>query len=303
MIRRKISVLAMAAAVLVLPASLAWADGKSDPVLVSHGDVKVTKSDVEKLASMEVPPQRLPEFWSNDRLVRQLIANIFITRMIAKEGRDAGLEQKRKWTLEYLQDRNLMLMQMSSVVEKKLAKVNLKELAKEYYRAHPDEFQRPAEVHAEHILISTQKRDDAAAKKRAEMVLAKVKANPDAFAKLADKYSDDPSVKQNHGDLGFFAKKQMVKPFADAAFGLKKDGDIAGPVKSKFGYHIIRLLGRKKPGLEPFAEVEAKLEAKERKRLANQYKQELVEKVKSMKGIKTNQAAVDSLIKKLPAPK
>lgn len=282
------------ASALTLPAQ---AQDAKNPVLVSYDGVKVTKSDVAKMIDFEVPENKRAEVWSNDKLLRQLIANLFVTRMLAKEGREEGLAKKQEWALNYLTDRNVMILALNERVRKKLAKVDFDELAKEYYQAHPDKFMRPEEVHAEHILISTQSRSDADAKKRAEMVLKKVKANPADFEKLAEKYSDDPSVKSNHGDLGFFSRKQMVPSFSKAAFALKEKGDISGLVKSRFGYHIIKLLGKRAAGKVPFAEVKDKLVAQQKEQLVKKYKQEAVEKVRAIKGIKTNQAAVDALVK------
>ena len=104
----------------------------------------------------------------------------------------------------------------------------------------------PAKRHVAHILVAfPQGADDkakAAAKAKAEEVLAKVKAKPADFAGLAKQYSQDPGSAQNGGDLGFFAKDgTMVKPFEDAAFSLKQ-GEVSGLVETQFGYHILKVL-------------------------------------------------------------
>ena len=86
------------------------------------------------------------------------------------------------------------------------------------------------QIRASHILVSTL--DEA------KTVISELEDGKD-FAKLAKKYSSCPSKEQG-GDLGFFSKGQMVKEFEDAAFSLKK-GEISDPVKTQFGYHIIKL--------------------------------------------------------------
>lgn len=96
-------------------------------------------------------------------------------------------------------------------------------------------------VHAEHILINTGA-DSAASKKRAEEILKRVKAGEN-FEDLAFTLSEDPSAKTNKGDLGWFGKNAMVKEFENAAFK-GKAGDIIGLVKTQFGYHIIKVLGK-----------------------------------------------------------
>jgi len=105
-------------------------------------------------------------------------------------------------------------------------------------------FNTPEERRAAHILISSPagapEGDRKAARAKAEQVLAEVKAHPDQFAKLAEKYSQDPGSAKQGGDLGFFGRGAMVKPFEDAAFGMKP-GELSGIVESDFGYHIIRL--------------------------------------------------------------
>ncbi len=98
-------------------------------------------------------------------------------------------------------------------------------------------------VNASHILVNFGT-DTVAAKKKAEEIFAKVKAGEDINT-LAEQVSDDPSAKQNKGDLGWFTKGAMVKEFEEASFGANV-GDVIGPIKTSFGFHIIKVTGKAK---------------------------------------------------------
>ena len=121
-------------------------------------------------------------------------------------------------------------------------KVDDKEI-KDFYDANSAKFQGDEQRHASHILISrgTTDKDKAAAKAKAEDILAQLRKSPKSFEALAMRYSQDPSGAKG-GDLGTFGRGAMVKPFEDAVFGMKV-GQISDLVESEFGYHIIRLDG------------------------------------------------------------
>ena len=118
-------------------------------------------------------------------------------------------------------------------------------------------YETPEQVRASHILLKTEGKDDAAVKKTAEGVLAKVKAGQD-FAKLAKQYSEDGS-KDNGGDLDFFGRGRMVKEFDEAAFNMKP-GQISDLVKTSFGYHIIKVTDRRAKATRTLADVKGVLE-------------------------------------------
>ncbi len=113
-----------------------------------------------------------------------------------------------------------------------------------------DRMPRVPEIRASHILASfysrSRKLDTLAAKLKIDSAMAEIKAGVD-FADVARKFSDDYSSKERGGDLGYFGIEALakVKPFAEAAFSLKKVGDISGIVESQYGYHIIKLTGIK----------------------------------------------------------
>ena len=135
---------------------------------------------------------------------------------------------------------------------------------KSYYEQNTARLSGAEERRASHILINAPKDAPATerekAKARALELLAQVRKAPEQFAELARKNSQDKGSAPSGGDLDFFARGAMVKPFEDAAFGMKK-GDISDVVESDFGYHIIQLTDIKVPKQRSFEEVRAGLEA------------------------------------------
>lgn len=127
------------------------------------------------------------------------------------------------------------------------------------YEAGADRYRQGEERRASHILIQADKgAGDAAikaAREKAEAILKQVKAAPGDFARLAKANSQDPGSAEKGGDLGFFGRGVMVKPFEDAAFALAKEGDMTDLVQSDFGFHIIRLTGIKAAKVRPLEEV------------------------------------------------
>jgi len=132
----------------------------------------------------------------------------------------------------------------------------------EYYdQVAPERYQDPERRRARHILIEAGA-DDAAARKKAEEVLAKAKAGED-FGKLASEYSDDPGSRAAGGELGWATRQSFVQPFADALFAMQV-GEISDPVKTQFGYHVIQLEEVQPARQRSFDEVRAELEAEYR---------------------------------------
>ncbi|MBR6098387.1 peptidylprolyl isomerase [bacterium] len=152
--------------------------------------------------------------------------------------------------------------------------------AKDYYNKNIDKFKYPDKVRASHILIAVNpqemeeivKSDPAnknlsdmqiksrigeqimAKETKAKELIAQIKKDPSIFAKLAKENSEDPGSAEKGGDLGFFAKQDMVPEFANAAFGAKPN-TIVGPVQTQYGYHIIMVTDRMAAGQEPFEKV------------------------------------------------
>jgi len=127
------------------------------------------------------------------------------------------------------------------------------------YDKEKSRFVLPERREASHILIPFGK-DPAAALQQANKVLALAKSGQ-SFAALAKKYSQDPGSARNGGSLGWMDRSGFVAPFADALFSIKSVGDIVGPVKSQYGYHIIRLDGIQPGRTKTLAEATPELQA------------------------------------------
>jgi peptidyl-prolyl cis-trans isomerase D len=142
---------------------------------------------------------------------------------------------------------------------------------RKYYDENASRYTSAEERRASHILVKADKDAPAAerskAKAKAEALLADVRKAPATFAELAKKNSDDPGSAERGGDLDYFGRGAMVKPFEDAVYSMKP-GEIANLVESDFGYHIIRLDAVRGGDKKPFESVRASIEAEVKKQLA-----------------------------------
>jgi peptidyl-prolyl cis-trans isomerase C len=133
--------------------------------------------------------------------------------------------------------------------------------SKQYYTANPQLFKQPGEVRASHILIKVDPAADDAKKTEAQtkikMIQQKLR-NGEDFAELAKTSSEGPS-NANGGDLGFFKRGQMVKPFEDAAFALEPN-EVSEIVQTRFGYHIIKVVEKKPARIIGYEEIKKRLE-------------------------------------------
>lgn len=161
------------------------------------------------------------------------------------------------------------------------------EIAAEYEK-RKDTFNVPEQVTSAHILVAVKpdggENADAVAKAKAENLAARVELPGADFAKLANENTDDPSGKGSGGQLPPFSRGQMVPEFEEAAFGMQP-GEVRGPVKTQFGYHIIKLAGKTPARIRPLEEARPALTAEIAERQAtaqaDRIARELSEKLKS----------------------
>ncbi len=134
---------------------------------------------------------------------------------------------------------------------------------KAYYESNVSRYGEPEQRRASHILIALKSgagdAEKAKARERAAQILSRARKSPGSFAELAKKNSDDPGSASKGGDLGFFSRGMMVRPFEDAAFRLKPN-QISDLVESDFGFHIIRITGVKAGKMKSLEEARPEIE-------------------------------------------
>ena len=208
------------------PVTLATVNGET----ITDADVALAIEDLQ-VQYPNLPPDR------RQQVALEFLIEVKLAAQAAKtEKFEAAEDFKRK--LAYARERILMERLMAQAGEKASTDV----AAKAYYDEQVKLLKPVEEVRARHILVEGE--EDAKA------IHARVKAGED-FAKIAGEASKDPGSGQQGGDLGFFSKEQMVPEFAEAAFAAKA-GEIAGPVKSQFGWHVIKVEERRVKPLPTF---------------------------------------------------
>lgn len=162
-------------------------------------------------------------------------------------------------------DLRYLEISLSSLASKvKVDDAQLKTYYDEQKVKTPERFTQPEQRRVSHILLSvTDPKDDAAVKAKAEGILKRAQAGED-FGKLAKEFSQDPGSAAQGGDLGFSERKVWVAPFGDAAYSMKVD-EIRGPVKTQFGYHILKLVGIQPATVKTFEQSKTELEVEYRR--------------------------------------
>src|SRR3984893_639600 len=251
-------------------------------------DAKLRQLDTALNASSFATPTELKEFRALTRQQRELA---WVTLSAAKYAagaipEDAAItayfdaHKSAYMTPETVNLRyvELSLAQLGSKVS--VDDAQLKAFYEEQKTKTPERFQQPEQRRVRHILLSVNNpKEDAAVKLKAEGILKRAQAGED-FSKLAKEFSQDPGSASQGGDLGWSEKKIFVGPFADAAFGMKVD-EIQGPVKTQFGYHILKLDGIQPAAIKTFEQSKTDLETEykrnEAERLFNNAQDQLAD--------------------------
>ncbi len=271
----------------------------SEPLLVGPA-VTVTQEDYERLLKAMIPEAQRKELLLDERKNRQLLAEYYVTEALAAEARKQGLDKKPEFIFrQQYEAKRALAQQLLNKTAQEAKKPDFEKLAREDYQANKKSYMKPEEVRASHILIGlNDKRDEKQAKALAEEIYKRLQSKPDSFDELVKEYSDDPSAKTNGGDLGYFPRDRMVKPFADAAFSMNKKGEISKPVKTQFGYHLIRLADKREGGQQSFDDVKNELIQKQESKFYGSVQTQKVESVRADKAIKFNPEAFKEFVER-----
>jgi len=206
----------------------------------------ITDEDLQALVA-NLPEVQKDNLLKDPATRKQLVDNLVDQELMYQD----AMAKKVEASKEYMTAMNAFKKQalVNILVQKQLAPKVTAEAVKAYYNKNKVKYSTD-QVHAQHILVPTEK--------EAQEVLAEVKKPGADFQKIAETRSKDPSAKNNRGDVGYFGRDMFDPAFVEAAFTTKV-GEIVGPVKSAFGYHVIKVVDRKVGKTPEFAEVEQKV--------------------------------------------
>ncbi|MDP3029935.1 MAG: peptidylprolyl isomerase [Deltaproteobacteria bacterium] len=244
--------------VCLLVSSLAWADksAKNDKIVAKVGKQVLTAEALNQRVN-SLPPEYQKMIRQNPQFRQSLIDRWVQLSLLSQEARARKLDRDRAIAekINELVDTVLAQEFVTKYVFDKI-EVTDKEISN-YYSEHKAEFEEPEMVKARHILAKVPpeaKPDDwASAEARIREIKKRLDGGED-FAATAQASSEDPGSKDKGGELGFFPRGQMVPEFEKAAFALRT-GEVSEPVKTAFGYHIIKAEDRKEAKTKVFNEV------------------------------------------------
>ena len=241
--KRKIFAALILVLVFAACASAAVSEDKKDKILARVESQDITENDL--LEFVKPFGQQAMMLYNTEQGKKMILDDVISMRLFALDAEASKLDE----TPEFMNAKRTLLAQVAMRRVIQDVKVT-DEDAKKFYDENPKLFVQPERVRARHILVSG---DEALAKVQAELKSGK------SFDVVAKEYSIDPGSAANGGDLGEFPKGVMVKEFEEAAFALKNPGDVSEPVKTQFGWHIIKLEERIPESTAPFEQVKAQL--------------------------------------------
>jgi peptidyl-prolyl cis-trans isomerase C len=237
-----------------------YSEADEDTVLAAFGDVKITQSDYDRTFKY-YPEQVQNAIRENPEFQKRFLLSMVQLKVISDMAKEKGIDripEVRTHAQVLVNDLLSKELMKREVIEKITI---TEEDMRSYYNANSEAYSVPEMVRARHILIrvpeDAEEKEKDELKKKAEGVLEKVRSGDD-FARLASELSDDRGSKDKGGDVGFFPRGRMVKPFEEAAFSLKEN-EVSGLVETKFGFHIIRVEERKEAQMKPFDDVKEEI--------------------------------------------
>ena len=213
-----------------------------DKVVGKVGDHPFTDGDIDReFATM---PPNFQAMKDNPQMRANILNNIMTRFALAQEARTQGIDQNPEVAAKLRKNEETVLIEALRCQKMNSQPTDAE--IEQYYQTHIAAYGQPEQVHARHILVKTEE--------EARKVLKKLKGGM-AFDLVAKQFSQDAANKDKGGDLGWFGRGTMVPPFEQAIFALTQEGEIAGPVQTQFGWHIVELLGRRAAQTLPLEQV------------------------------------------------
>lgn len=241
----RVRALGLIAAALLLALPIGPARSQDDPVVAKINGVEVRQSD---LAMAEEDMGQQAQALTGDARRDYLVSYVTDVILAAKAAEAKKVQDQGEFKSRIAFIRNKLLMETLLQAEGKAAVTD--QAMKKVYDEAVTQMGSEQEVRARHILVPTEA--------EAKAILAEIKKGTD-FAELAKQKSKDPGAAAEGGDLGYFSKEQMVPEFAEAAYKMDK-GQLSEPVKTQFGWHIIKVEDKRTKPVPEFDKVKDQIE-------------------------------------------
>ena len=229
-------------------------EGGPDPseVFAYQGGVVLTQQELDAAFSAIPEAQRLA-FIRDGGKVDQLVKTLLRRKSVAADAERADYQEEPLVAdrVRLAAQKELAEAWLENVV-RTAPEADFEALAREDYLVNPERYRVEGSVDVSHILIGTEERSDQEARLLATSLQTWLEKDPSRFEELVEKYSDDPETADKGGRYPEVHRGQTVPMFERAAFGLREPGMISEPVKTPYGYHIIRLNGRSDIEIPPF---------------------------------------------------
>lgn len=265
-----------------------------EQIVASRGGVSVTLREIDARL-MELPSAVRGDFFNDPNRIEDTINGLLTEKQLAAKAKDYGFEKGPYFETQIEQAKTRYIAARTRQMhDEKIETPDFSALAEERYLANPEKYATKASVNLTHVLVSTRGRTDAEAAARAEVVHARAIKGED-FSKLVAEFTDETRKgAPSDGVLSNVTAGVTVPDFEKAAFALKNPGDISPVVKTRFGYHVIRLDGRVAPVQSSFDAVRGQIVEQLRSTYMAQQKSSLLDEIRSMK-TEANESLVASL--------
>ncbi|MDX1555065.1 MAG: peptidylprolyl isomerase [Xanthomonadales bacterium] len=272
---------------------------KNDPnvVFAWQGDAVLTQEGIDA-AFNKIPAEHRMIFIRDGGKVDKMVRNIMRSEVLALDAIENGYDQDPLVRERMIQAAHKELADAwIEQIRASAPEADYEAMAYEDYLAHPEKYQTDVILDVTHILIGTESRSDEAALALAQDVRQQALDNPESFADLVMEYSDDPAKERNQGTYLRMRPGQMATAFEEAAYALTEAGEISSPVKTDYGYHIIRLDNRYPPRQRSFEEVRKEAVAQMKLEHETRYQQNYIRGVLA-DGIVLPEGSVEVMLKR-----
>ena len=268
-----------------------------DNAIVRKGDSIITHAKFDARIA-QIPRWDRLAFVRDGGQVERLLSNLIRARQIADDARANDFDEDPviRLQMEMAADQRLAKSWIAEQIEKSPSP-DYDQLALEYFTANPDQFMSEASIDVSHILVSTEERGDEEALALANDIYGQLVADPGQFETLVAQYSDDESAAGNKGSFEGVKRGTMVPSFENAAFAMTEPGELSEPVKTNYGYHVIRMDANTPSAPQTFEQAKPMIVEQQKARHRDRVEYEFISQFASVP-LEVPEGAVETMLKR-----